>query len=94
MKIFLGLTCLLPLILANSSCESGGKPDWDVEFYAGDSVRGGIARCLKWNEAGDHCLHWDVIKAGDLRINNYVCQTYDAVEKLYEDVISQCREWK
>ncbi len=94
MKIFLVLSLLAPLMIANSSCESTGKPAWEVEFYAGDAARNGISRCLKWNEAGDQCIHRDVIEAQDKRINLYVCQTYDAVERLYEEVISQCREWK
>lgn len=70
-----------PFLLA-AKCD-GDRPSWTAKFWAGDSASSSIVR-------GQDSL---AIHASDPLFDNFVCMTYEDIEKLEIEVLSKCEKW-
>lgn len=75
----------LLLLMANQKCDpSGERPRWKAQFWAGFSEHEKIFRAQ-----GD-----EEVECKDKRFDDFVCVTYDDLEKLEAEVLSRCKKWE
>lgn len=58
-------------------------PHWEAQFWAGDPNTGSIRR----NQANEF------IQCTDPKMADYVCLSYQDLQKLYDEVLSKCEKW-
>ncbi len=67
--------------MGTSSC--GERPEWTAKFWAGDFIEEGITRSQN-NQT---------IQCRDPMFDDYVCMSYEDLNKLELEVLSRCTGW-
>lgn len=67
-----------------TSCQTGNRPNWNAEFWAGHSLGGSIVRDQDEQELLCTAPEFD----------DFVCLTYDDLLKLETEVLSKCERWQ
>ena len=70
-------------LMGMNSCQKNPRPDWEAKFWSGDSKTASILRAQ--NDG--------VIACSAPAFDNYVCISYEDLQKLESDVLSKCEKW-
>ena len=71
-----------PLLVGASQCQR--PPQWTAKFYAADHE----FRAIRREQNGD------VILCREPEFDDFVCMTYEDLEKVETEIIQRCKEWR